>query len=214
MLSAALVSNFALVQFLGLCPFMGISNRLDTALPMGLATAFVLVTSSVAAFALQRHLLAPFDFEYLRLPAFIVAIAAAAVQFTEAFVRATSPLLHRLLGVYLPLIASNCAVLGVALIATDSAGSLAEVVALALGAAAGFALVLACFAALRERLDRSGRAGRGAGHPAGACHGGHHGARVPRLARHRAMIAALVMGLLGAFFGAASRAGGQPSANR
>lgn len=154
MLSAALVSNFALVQFLGLCPFMGISNRLDTALPMGLATAFVLVTSSVAAFALQRHLLAPFDLEYLRLPAFIVAIAAA-VQFTEAFVRATSPLLHRLLGVYLPLIASNCAVLGVALIATDSAGSLAEVVALALGAAAGFALVLACFAALRERLDET-----------------------------------------------------------
>ncbi len=154
MLSAALVSNFALVQFLGLCPFMGISNRLDTALPMALATAFVLVTSSVAAFALHVQLLTPLGLEYLRLPAFIVAIAAA-VQFTEAFVRGVSPLLHRLLGVYLPLIASNCAVLGVALIATDSAANLAEVVALALGAAAGFALALACFAALRERMDEA-----------------------------------------------------------
>lgn len=154
MLSAALVGNFALVQFLGLCPFMGISNRLDTALPMGLATAFVLVTSSVAAFSLHHHLLAPLDLEYLRLPAFIVAIAAA-VQFAEAFVRGVSPLLHRLLGVYLPLIASNCAVLGVALIATDSAANLPQVVALALGAAAGFALVLGCFAALRERIDEA-----------------------------------------------------------
>lgn len=163
LLGAALVSNFALVQFLGLCPFMGVSNRLDTALPMGLATAFVLTTSSVAAFALHRHLLAPLDVEYLKLPAFIVVIAAA-VQGTEAFVRGVSPLLHRLLGVYLPLIASNCAVLGVALIATDSAANLAETAALALGAALGFALALGCFAALRERLDENAapRAMRGA----------------------------------------------------
>lgn len=141
-----------LVQFLGLCPFMGVSNRLDTALPMGLATAFVLTLSSVAAFAMHRLLLIPLDVEYLKIPAFVVAIAGA-VQFTERFVKRVSPLLHQLLGIYQPLVTTNCAVLGVALLVTGEDLSLAGTIAVALGAAFGFSLVIVCFAALRERLD-------------------------------------------------------------
>lgn len=141
-----------LVQFLGLCPFMGVSNRFDTALPMGLATAFVLTVSSLAAFAMHHHVLAPLDLGYLRIVAFIVAIAGV-VQFTEAFVRLVSPVLHQVLGIYLPLITSNCAVLGVALIVTDAGTGLLQTIAVALGAAAGFSIVIVCFAALRERLE-------------------------------------------------------------
>ena len=103
---------------------MGVSNRFDTALPMGLATAFVLTVSSLAAFAMHHYVLVPLDLGYLRIVAFIVAIAGV-VQFIETFVRHVSPLLHQLLGVYLPLITSNCAVLGVALIVTDSGVGLA-----------------------------------------------------------------------------------------
>ena len=136
LVTAALVNNFVLVQFLGLCPFMGVSNRLDTALPMSLATAFVLTL----------------DLEYLKIPAFIVAIAGA-VQFTEVFVKSVSPLLHRLLGIYLPLITTNCAVLGVALLVTGEDLGLPGTIVVALGAAFGFSLVIVCFAALRERLD-------------------------------------------------------------
>ena len=152
LVTAALVNNFVLVQFLGLCPFMGVSNRLDTALPMSLATAFVLTLSSVASWTMHRLVLLPLDLEYLKIPAFIVAIAGA-VQFTEAFVKSVSPLLHRLLGIYLPLITTNCAVLGVALLVTGEDLGLPGTIAVALGAAFGFSLVIVCFAALRERLD-------------------------------------------------------------
>ena len=152
LVTAALVNNFVLVQFLGLCPFMGVSNRLDTALPMSLATAFVLTVSSVAAFTIHRYVLVPLDLAYLKILAFIVAIAGV-VQFTEVFVRSVSPLLHQLLGIYLPLITTNCAVLGVALIATGRDASLGETITFGLGAAFGFSLVIVCFAALRERLE-------------------------------------------------------------
>ena len=131
---------------------MGVSNRFDTALPMGLATAFVLTVSSLAAFAMHHYLLVPLDLGYLRIVAFIVAIAGV-VQFTEAFVKRVSPLLHQLLGVYLPLITSNCAVLGVALIVTDSGAGVLQTIAVALGAALGFSVVIVCFAALRERFE-------------------------------------------------------------
>lgn len=131
---------------------MGVSNRFDTALPMGLATAFVLTVSSLAAFVMHHYILVPLDLGYLRIVAFIVAIAGV-VQFTEAFVRLVSPLLHQVLGIYLPLITSNCAVLGVALIVTDSGTGLMQTIAVALGAAVGFSVVIVCFAALRERLE-------------------------------------------------------------
>ena len=151
LLSAALVNNFVLVQFLGLCPFVGTSSRFETAVPMTLATMFVLAVATLATYLVNRHLLAPFELGYLRIIAFIVLIAGA-VQFTELFVRAASPVLHRMLGVFLPLITSNCAVLGVTLIAVDEGLSLPRTLALALGAGAGFGLAIVAFAALRERI--------------------------------------------------------------
>ena len=131
---------------------MGVSNRFDTALPMSLATAFVLTVSSLAAFGMHHYLLLPLDLGYLRIVAFIVAIAGV-VQFTEVFVKSVSPVLHQVLGIYLPLITSNCAVLGVALIVTDSGAGLLQTVAVALGAAFGFSIVIVCFAALRARFE-------------------------------------------------------------
>ena len=151
LLSAALVNNFVLVQFLGLCPFVGTSGRMETALPMTLATMFVLMLAALATHLVHRYLLAPFGLDYLRIFAFVIAIAAA-VQFTELFVRAASPLLHRLLGIFLPLITSNCAVLGVTLIAVDEGRSLAETLLLAVGAGLGFGVALVALAALREKL--------------------------------------------------------------
>ncbi|CAI8310460.1 MAG: Electron transport complex subunit RsxA [Gammaproteobacteria bacterium] len=150
--SAALVNNFVLVQFLGLCPFMGVSSRIDSALGMSCATTFVLTLSSVVAYLLQSLLLIPLDVMWLRTLAFIVAIAVA-VQFTELAIKKTSPLLHSVLGIYLPLITTNCAVLGVALLNTNHAQTLAESAFYGMGAALGFSLVLILFAGIRERLQ-------------------------------------------------------------
>ncbi len=151
LLTAALVNNFVLVQFLGLCPFVGTSARFETAVPMTLATAFVLSVAALATYFVNHYVLLPFDVGYLRIIAFIVVIAGT-VQFTDMFVRATSPLLHQLLGIFLPLITTNCAVLGVTLIAVDRGLSLAETMTLAIGAALGFGVALVAFAALRERI--------------------------------------------------------------
>ena len=115
LVSAVLVNNFVLVQFLGLCPFMGVSNKVETAMGMSLATTFVLTLSSVLAYLTWDWILVPLELEYLRTLSFILVIAVA-VQLTEMFVRKASPLLYRVLGVFLPLITSNCAVLGVALL--------------------------------------------------------------------------------------------------
>ncbi|NJD05981.1 MAG: electron transport complex subunit RsxA, partial [Methylococcaceae bacterium] len=115
LLSTSLVNNFVLVKFLGLCPFMGVSRKLETALGMGLATTFVLTLSSVASHLANRYLLEPLDLEFLRTITFIVVIAVV-VQFTEMVMRKASPLLHQVLGIFLPLITTNCAVLGVALL--------------------------------------------------------------------------------------------------
>lgn len=152
LLGTVLVNNFVLVQFLGLCPFMGVSKRLDSALGMGVATTFVLTLATSLSFLVNRWLLEPFELEYLRTLSFIVVIAVV-VQFTEIVIRKQSPLLHRVLGLYLPLITTNCAVLGVALLSTQQQHSLLEAMLYGFGAALGFTLVLVLFAALRERLE-------------------------------------------------------------
>jgi Na+-translocating ferredoxin:NAD+ oxidoreductase subunit A len=150
-ISAALVNNFVLVQFLGLCPFMGVSNSVSSAVGMSVATAFVLTLASVASYLVTGWLLVPLGLEYLRIVAFILVIAAL-VQLTELYMRHTAPLLHRVLGVYLPLITSNCAVLGVALLNVREQHSLLESAFYGFGAALGFGLVLVMLAAAREKL--------------------------------------------------------------
>ena len=146
-----LVNNFLLVRFLGLCPFMGVSKNLEAAFGMSMATAFVLTLSSAIAYLMHEYVLVPLDLEYLRTISFILVIAAS-VQFTEIMVRRLSPLLHQLLGIYIPLIATNCAVLGVALLNVREAEGFVQSVFYGFGAAGGFALVLVLFAAIRERL--------------------------------------------------------------
>ncbi len=153
-LGTVLVNNLVLTQFLGLCPFVGVSRKLESALGMSLATAFVLTLSSLTSYLVNTYLLEPFDLAYLRILAFILVIAAT-VQFTELLVRRISPLLHNVLGIFLPLITTNCAVLGVALLNLRQAHSLTESAVYGLGAALGFSLVLVLFAAIRERLEHA-----------------------------------------------------------
>ncbi|HLR86293.1 MAG TPA: electron transport complex subunit RsxA [Wenzhouxiangella sp.] len=150
-ISAALVNNFVLVQFLGLCPFMGVSNSVSSAVGMSAATAFVLTLASVASFIVNQWLLKPLGLEYLQIIALILVIAAL-VQLTELYVRHSAPLLHRALGVYLPLITSNCAVLGVALLNIRESHSLVESAFYGFGAALGFGMVLIVMAAAREKI--------------------------------------------------------------
>lgn len=151
LVSTILVNNFVLVQFLGLCPFMGVSNKLETAMGMSFATTFVLTLSSVCAYLVYTYLLEPFDLEYLQTISFILVIAVV-VQFTEMVVRKTSPLLYRVLGIFLPLITTNCAVLGVALLNIKKQNGFVESILYGFGAAVGFSLVLILFSAMRERL--------------------------------------------------------------
>lgn len=150
-MGTVLVNNFVLVQFLGLCPFMGVSNKRSSSLGMALATTFVLTLASASSWLIEHFMLAPLGLEYLRTLSFIVVIAAS-VQLTEMWVRKTSPLLHEVLGIYLPLITSNCAVLGVALLQARQELSFSEAVFYGFGAAVGFSLVLVVFSSLRERL--------------------------------------------------------------
>ncbi|HXH02155.1 MAG TPA: electron transport complex subunit RsxA [Candidatus Competibacteraceae bacterium] len=151
LVSTILVNNFVLVKFLGLCPFMGVSRKLETATGMGLATTFVLTLSSVCAYLTNEYLLAPLGLEYLRTIAFILVIAVV-VQFTEMVVHKTSPVLYQVLGIYLPLITTNCAVLGVALLNIQERNGFLESALYGFGAALGFSLVLVLFAAMRERI--------------------------------------------------------------
>ena len=152
LISTVLVNNFVLVRFLGLCPFLGVSRNLEAAMGMSLATAFVLTLSSATAYLLHQYVLVPLDLEYLRTIAFILVIAAS-VQFTEIMVRRMSPLLDQVLGIYIPLIATNCAVLGVALLNVPQSKGFVQSVFYGFGASLGFALVLVMFAAIRERLE-------------------------------------------------------------
>jgi electron transport complex protein RnfA len=151
LLGAILVNNFVLVQFLGLCPFMGVSSKLETAIGMSSATTFVLTLASICSWMTYEWLLQPLGLEYLRTITFILVIAVV-VQFTEMVVRKTSPLLYKVLGVFLPLITTNCAVLGVALLNINKEHNFVESALYGFGAAAGFSMVLVLFAAMRERI--------------------------------------------------------------
>ena len=151
LLGTALVNNVVLTKFLGLCPFMGVSNRLDTALGMGLATTFVLTLAAVASWLIEHFVLIPLDIGFLRILSFILVIAAT-VQFTELVIRKSSPLLYQTLGIFLPLITTNCAVLGVALLNVQSEHGFIESLVFGLGAALGFTLVLVLFSMIRERV--------------------------------------------------------------
>ena len=151
LVSTVLVNNFVLVQFLGLCPFMGVSSRLETAMGMSLATTFVLTLASLCSYLTYTYLLEPFGLEFLQTISFILVIAFV-VQFTEMAVHKTSPLLHKVLGIFLPLITTNCAVLGVALLNIKKANGFIESILYGFGAAIGFSLVLILFAAMRERI--------------------------------------------------------------
>jgi len=151
LLGTALVNNVVLVRFLGLCPFMGVSNKVDSALGMGMATTFVLTLAVSICWLLERYVLIPLDIQFLRILTFILVIAAL-VQFTEMFVRKASPTLYQVLGIYLPLITTNCAVFGMALLNIQQPHSLLESLLFGFGSALRFTLVLVLFAGLRERL--------------------------------------------------------------
>jgi len=151
LISTVLVNNFVMVQFLGLCPFMGVSNKLETAMGMSLATTFVLTLSSVCSYLVYTYLLKPFDLTYLQTISFILVIAVV-VQFTEMVVHKTSPLLYKLLGIFLPLITTNCAVLGVALLNIKKQNDFFQSIAYGFGGAVGFSLALVLFSAIRERV--------------------------------------------------------------
>jgi electron transport complex protein RnfA len=151
LISTVLVNNFVLVKFLGLCPFMGVSRKLDTAIGMSLATTFVLTLSSVCSYIVNQYLLLPLEIEYLRTMSFILVIAVV-VQLTEMVVRKSSPLLYQVLGIFLPLITTNCAVLGVALLNIQQQHSFLQSAFYGFGASIGFSLVLILFAAMRERI--------------------------------------------------------------
>ncbi|PIX96695.1 MAG: electron transport complex subunit RsxA [Hydrogenophilales bacterium CG_4_10_14_3_um_filter_63_21] len=151
LLSTAIVNNVVLVKFLGLCPFMGISKKVDTAVSMGLATTFVMTLASASCWLLEHWLLAPLGMLYLRILVYILVIAVV-VQFTEMVVRKTNPALYQVLGIYLPLITTNCAVLGIPLLTTQEKLPFVHSLLYGFGSAVGFSLVLALFAGLRERL--------------------------------------------------------------
>ena len=151
LLSTILVNNFVLVKFLGLCPFMGSSRKLEVASGMALATTFVLTLAAASSYLVNHYILLPLDIEYLRTIAFILVIAAV-VNFTEMVVHKTSPLLYQVLGIFLPLITTNCAVLGVALLNVQEHHNFIQSALYGFGAAVGFSLVLVLFAAVRERV--------------------------------------------------------------
>ena len=151
LVGTVLVNNFVLVKFLGLCPFMGVSSKLESAIGMSMATTFVMTTASLCSYLVNHYLLAPLGLEFLRTLSFILVIAVV-VQFTEMVVRSTSPALYRLLGIFLPLITTNCAVLGVALLNINEDHNFLDSIIYGFGAAAGFSLVLIIFSAMRERI--------------------------------------------------------------
>lgn len=150
-ISAIFVNNIVLSQFLGICPFLGVSKKIDTALGMGAAVAFVLTLSTIVTFLLQKWVLTPFGIEYLQTIAFILVIAAL-VQMVEIIMKKVSPALYQALGIFLPLITTNCAVLGVAILVIQKDYNLLESVVYAFSTALGFGLALTVFAGMREQL--------------------------------------------------------------
>ena len=152
LISTVFVNNIVMVKILGLCPFMGVSKKLEAAISMGAATTFVLTLASGSSYLIDHFLLAPFHLEYLRTLSFIVVIAGI-VQFTEMVIQKTSPVLHQVLGIYLPLITTNCAVLGIPLLNVQEQHNFVESLFFGMGGAIGFTLVLVLFAGIRERLE-------------------------------------------------------------
>jgi len=148
----ALINNFVLVKFLGLCPFFGVSKKLGNAISMGLAVTFVMAIASLATWIITKYILIPFEVEFMRIVIYILVIASL-VQIIELFVMRTNYALYSAFGIYLALITTNCAVLGIALLNADNAYSLPESLIAALGAGVGFTLVLAIMSGIRERLD-------------------------------------------------------------
>ncbi|MCZ2150641.1 MAG: RnfABCDGE type electron transport complex subunit A [Bryobacterales bacterium] len=184
-LDSLLINNFVLSVFLGICPFIGVSGKFATAWRMGISVIFVITVSSILAYA-SNLLLVTLHAEYLRIITFIVIIAST-VQLLEMFIKKTSPLLFRALGIYLPLITTNCAVLGVALFQTAREYSFAQSVVFAVGASAGFALALVIMSVIRERLELSD---------------------IPDMARGTALVLMLAGILSMAFMGFAGMGGG------
>ena len=150
-ISAIFVNNIILSQFLGICPFLGVSKKIDTALGMGMAVAFVLTLATIVTYLIQYGLLVPLGLQYLQTLAFILVIAAL-VQMVEIILRKVSPALYQALGIFLPLITTNCAVLGVAILVIQKDYTLAESISYAFSTALGFALALTVFAGMREQM--------------------------------------------------------------
>ncbi len=151
LIATVFVNNIVMAKILGLCPFMGVSKKLEAAIGMGAATTFVLTLASGTSYLIDTYLLGP-DLSYLRTLSFIVVIAGI-VGFTEMFIKKTSPVLFRVLGIYLPLITTNCAVLGIPLLNVQEQHNFVESLFFGMGGAIGFTLVLVLFAAMRERLE-------------------------------------------------------------
>ena len=151
LISTVLVNNVVLVRFLGLCPFMGVSSKLDPSIGMGVATTLVMTLGGISSWLLEHYVLLPLGIGFIRILAYIVVIAAM-VQLIEMIIRKVSPELYRALGIYLPLITTNCAVLGVPLISVREGHSLVQAGLFGFGSALGFTLIMAIFAGLRERL--------------------------------------------------------------
>lgn len=151
-ISAIFVNNIILSQFLGICPFLGVSKKIDTALGMGVAVAFVMTLATVVTWLIQSYVLNPFNLQYLQTLAFILVIASL-VQMVEIILKKVSPALYQALGIFLPLITTNCAVLGVAILVIQKDFDLLQSVVYALSTAIGFALALTIFAGIREQLE-------------------------------------------------------------
>lgn len=152
LISAVFVNNFVLSRFLGICPFLGVSKKVETSLGMGMAVIFVMAVASVVTWFIHYFILTPFRLEYLQTIAFILVIAAL-VQLVEMIVQKTSPVLYQSLGIFLPLITTNCAVLGVAVLNIQNSYDFLESIVFAIGAGVGFTLAMVLFAGLRERID-------------------------------------------------------------
>jgi electron transport complex protein RnfA len=152
--SAVLVQNFVLYYFLGICPFLGVSKKIDSALSMGLAVTFVMSITAVVSWLINNLILIPYDLGYLQIVSFILVIASL-VQLVEMFIRKISPPLYQALGIYLPLITTNCAIMGLALIAALNGYSFVETVIFGFGSGIGFTLAIVLMAGIREQLDLS-----------------------------------------------------------
>ena len=152
LVSAILINNFVLHYFLGICPFLGVSKKIDSALSMGVAVTFVLTLTAVVTWAINHWILIPYGIPYLQIVSFILVIASL-VQLVEMFVRKTSPPLYQAMGIYLPLITVNCAIMGLALLASLKEYGFAETVVFGVGAGIGFTLAIVQMAAIREQLD-------------------------------------------------------------